>query len=122
MYRLPPKERRALKYVKKNKIVPIHEFKYGLFRCEDLVNKEYLTKILITEKIYDDGYRESYGVSLSTKGEDVLALNRIYNKEARAALILSIISIAISFTTTFTPLADLVKEWLYSLFKQILSF
>lgn len=121
MFRLPPKDKRALRYVQNHTIVPLCEFQYGSFRCEALVDKGYLVKIPIPPKTYDNGYTERYAVKLSPKGEDALDLSRIYNNEARIAMILSVVAIVFTFITAFTPLADLCKKWITSILTAIFS-
>ena len=121
MSRLPPKEKRALRYVQKKSVVPLHEFPFGSFRCVALIEKEYLLKISIPPKQYKDGYTEYYAVILSPEGEDMLDVNRISKIEARIALVLSIIAIAFTFITAFTPLADMCKEWIMSILTAIFS-
>jgi hypothetical protein len=115
MSRLPPREIRALRYVQKHTVVPLHQFPYGSFRCDSLIEKQYLLKISIPPKTYSDGYVEYYAVKLSPKGEDALDLSRISNNEARIALILSILALFFTFITAFTPFADWLKGWLSSL-------
>jgi hypothetical protein len=115
MNRLPPKEKQALSYVKENRIVPLHEFPFGSFRCESLIEKNYLLKICIPAKKYDDDYVEHYAVMLTPEGIDALDMNKISRNESRIALILSIIAIVFTFITGFTPLADWCRSWFSSL-------
>ena len=116
MSRLAPKERRALRYVQKHNVVPLHEFPYGSFRCDSLIEKNYLLRISIPPQTCSDGYVEYYAVKLSPEGEDMLDVNRISNHEARIALILSIIALVFTFITAFTPFADWCQDWIASLF------
>ena len=116
MSRLAPREKRALQYVRSKGIVPLYEFPFGSFRCDSLIEKKYLFKISIPPKQYEDGYTEYFAVKLSPKGEDMLDTTRISKIESRIALILSIISIAFTFITAFTPLDEWCHSWISALF------
>ena len=116
MSRLAPREKRALQYVRSKGIVPLYEFPFGSFRCEYLIEKKYLLKISIPPKQYENGYTEYFAVRLSPEGEDILDSSRISKIESRIALILSMIAIAFTFITAFTPLDEWCHSWISSLF------